>query len=544
MSTRQRAELAITDETKKEGSTAMSVESSKEGFSWSEKTRALAAGLLVAGMMATSLVSAPPAHAATTFTVNDTRDSPDASTAGSTCDIDVFTVGDQCTLRAAIQQANATTGADTINFNIPGTGVQTIHVNSGSFGALPPITEQVSIDGYTQPGASPNTLAVGNNAALKIELDGTNVAGGNSGLEILTADSSVIKGLVINRFRGPGIAISGDSVANRIEGNFVGTDATGTLDRGNEADAVIIFLGPSENVVGGTTAAARNVLSGNGENGVFIANSNANRIQGNYVGTDKSGTKDLGNGFAGIFINNARDTRVGGTTAAARNVISGNDSAGLDIFGNSQGTMVLGNRIGTTASGTGPLANAGDGVLFNGASDSSVGDGTTGGSNTIAFNGGDGVGLIGGGSIGNAISRNSIFSNGGLGIDLGGGFEDAAGKTANDPGDIDSGPNDLQNTPVLTSAKTVSGKTTIKGKLNSHPEVGYVIQFFSNPSGTNEGKKFIGQKEVIPNTSGDATFTFSPASKVALGQNITATATIFRGNNTSEFSAPKKVASS
>ncbi len=119
MSTRQRAELAITDETKKEGSTAMSVESSKEGFSWSEKTRALAAGLLVAGMMATSLVSAPPAHAATTFTVNDTRDSPDASTAGSTCDIDVFTVGDQCTLRAAIQQANATTGADTINFNIP-----------------------------------------------------------------------------------------------------------------------------------------------------------------------------------------------------------------------------------------------------------------------------------------------------------------------------------------------------------------------------------------------------------------------------------------
>src|SRR5829696_7975876 len=156
---------------------------------WSRKT------LLGACLM----MAVQPAHAATTFTVNDTRDSPDASsTAGGTCDIDVFIDGNQCTLRAAIQQANATLGADTINFSIPGTGLKTIHVNSGGFGALPAIKEQVTIDGYTQPLAHPNTLAVGNDAVLKIELHGTNVA--LSGLEIDTADSSVIKGLVINRF--------------------------------------------------------------------------------------------------------------------------------------------------------------------------------------------------------------------------------------------------------------------------------------------------------------------------------------------------------
>ena len=118
------------------------------------KRRVLAAGLVTAIMAAGMLVSAP-AHAATTFTVNDTRDAPDASTTSNTCDTDVFTSGDQCTLRAAIQQANATAGADTINFAIPGTGVKTIVVNSQGFGTLPAVTDPVTINGYTQTGASP-----------------------------------------------------------------------------------------------------------------------------------------------------------------------------------------------------------------------------------------------------------------------------------------------------------------------------------------------------------------------------------------------------
>jgi hypothetical protein len=138
-----------------------------------------------------------------------------------------------CTLRAAIQQANATAGADTINFSIPGTsGVQTIHVNSRDVGALPTITEQVTIDGYTQTGAHPNTKTVGNDAALKIVLDGTNVGG--SGLEISDASNTLIKGLVINSFGNTGINIIGTTtVGTRIESNFIGTDASGTLDKGN-----------------------------------------------------------------------------------------------------------------------------------------------------------------------------------------------------------------------------------------------------------------------------------------------------------------------
>src|SRR5829696_4454501 len=424
------------------------------------RTKALAAGLLVAGMMAMSLMPAPAVHAATTFVVNDTRDSPDASTASGTCDIDVFIDGNQCTLRAAIQQANATLGADTIIFNIPFTGVQTIHVNSGGFGALPAITEQVTIDGYTQTDAHPNTLAVGNDAALKIQLDGTNV-GGNA-LEISNASGSVIKGLVINRFGLAGIFVNGDSVGNRIEGNFIGTNPTGTIDRGNGQDAVTIFAGPSETVVGGTTRAARNLLSGNGNRGVAILDSDSSRIQGNYVGTDKSGTKDLGNAHAGVF-------------------------------------------------------------LF-GGSDNLVGNGTSAGSNSIAFNGDDGISVSGSTTSANVISRNSVFSNVGLGIDLVGGVEDAAGRTANDAGDVDAGPNGLQNKPYLGSAKTVSGKSTVKGTLNSAAGKSYRVEFYSNPSG-DEGKKFIGAKVVSTGSEGKAAFTFTPATKVSVGRTVTATAT-------------------
>ena len=114
--------------------------------------------------------------------------------------------------------------------------------------------------------------------------------------------------------------------------------------------------------------------------------------------------------------------------------------------------------------------------------------------------------------------QNSIYANGGLGIDL-------AGTTTNDPGDADAGPNDLQNKPVLSSAKTSATSTTVRGTLNSTSGKTIVVRFFSNPSGTDEGKTFIGQKCVTTDASGNATFTFSPAQKVGLGRTVTATAT-------------------
>jgi hypothetical protein len=144
-------------------------------------------------------------------------------------------------------------------------------------------------------------------------------------------------------------------------------------------------------------------------------------------------------------------------------------------------------------------------------------------------------------STGNRILRNSIFSNVSRGIDLVGGYEDAAGTTANDPGDADFDPNNLQNFPVLSGARTLSGETTIKGELSSTPEKNFIIRFFSNSPGGDEGKKFIGQKKVTTNVKGRAVFTFVPARKVGVGRAITAAAT-GPGGNTSEFSAPRTVA--
>jgi hypothetical protein len=224
------------------------------------------------------------------------------------------------------------------------------------------------------------------------------------------------------------------------------------------------------------------------------------------VGTDPSGTQALGNRGDGIEMD-ASDSVVGGSTVAKRNLISGNDVDGLSVSAVND-VRVENNLIGTEADGVGALGN-----LFNGVDVS----GTTGVS----------------------IVRNSIFSNGQLGIDLG-----VDGRTLNDLGDADSGANDLQNFPVLTSAKTGGGKTTVKGKLNSRPNSGYLIQFFSNPSGTDEGKKFVGQKSVTTDGSGNATFTFTPSSKVGVGQTITATATKNTTGNTSEFSDAREVTSS
>jgi hypothetical protein len=198
-------------------------------------TLAVVASLLLA-------LAQKPAYAADTFTVTNTND------------------GGAGSLRQAILDANFTDGASVINFNISGTGVKTIKPTS----ALPTITEPVTIDGYTQPGASPNTKAVGNDASLKVQLDGTNAPQGTSGLEIVTSNS-VVKGLVVNRFPFSGIFVLGPTFGTRVEGNFIGTDPTGTIDRGNGLDGVDIQGdAPSQAVVGGTTPAARNLISGNG----------------------------------------------------------------------------------------------------------------------------------------------------------------------------------------------------------------------------------------------------------------------------------------
>src|SRR5215207_9212383 len=178
----------------------MATQISKEILSGSKK-KALAAGVLVAGMMVASLLVTSPAHASTTFTVNESFDSPDLSPGNGRCDSISFQSGDQCTLRAAIEEANATSGADAINFNIPGSDAHTIRPTS----ELPDIIDQVIINGYTQAGAIPNTLAKGTDAKIMVELDGSKAAASN-GLKI-NAPNSVVRGLAINRFPSTGIVL-------------------------------------------------------------------------------------------------------------------------------------------------------------------------------------------------------------------------------------------------------------------------------------------------------------------------------------------------
>jgi CSLREA domain-containing protein len=386
------------------------------------KNKAAALGLLVAVLVATGLLAVTDrlAHAALPnppFTVNSTADRADADLGDPVCDAVLGVPGNQCTLRAAIQEANATPRADTINFKVGGTGVKTIKPAS----PLPTITDRVIIDGYTQPGATENTNATGViNANLLIELNGAN-AGNTSGLLFAkgsggtTSSGSVVRGLVINRFQIDGIAFT-EGPGSRAEGNFIGTDPSGQSDLGNGSSGVEVGGGT---VVGGTTPEARNLISGNGGEGVAIVGRSDNSVRGNLIGTGKDGATDLGNDGDGVEV-----------LSGARNLLADNR------------------------------------IAFNGEGGSF-----------------DGVLIRGGGTIANRVLSNEIFANAGLGIDLEGGTENASGATANDPQDPDAGPNNLQNKPVVTSATGSGGTLTVRGNLNSTPGRTFTVQFFSNPSG-------------------------------------------------------------
>ncbi|MDQ3913306.1 MAG: CSLREA domain-containing protein [Actinomycetota bacterium] len=489
-----------------------------------------------------------------TFTVNSTGDERDFNPEDGRCFTGTTRSGgvEACTLRAAIEQANATSGADTIDFGIITTqdggcnisGVCSITPASD----LPHITEAVTIDGYTQFGASENDLAKGSNADLRIELNGAASARvDTSGALFISTSDVTVRGLVINGWANrSGVWIDGRDTdqgpvtteRNKIQGNFIGTDPSGTQDLGNGIDGVSVFEA-RDTIVGGTTRAARNVISGNTGDGVRIAEgSTRNDVQGNLIGVTASGTGALGNDRLGVDIERAFNNTVGGTTVAARNVISANGVGGVMIGGDdgsrSGNNKVQGNFIGTTVSGVDPLGNRSDGVSVVDASDNTVGGAASAG-NVIAFNKDIGVGVyvVDLQANDNRILSNSIHSNADLGIDLVSGIP---GASPNDLKDLDSGPNGFQNSPVLSSATTTRSSITVEGSLNSTPEKTFTIQFFSNPTG-NEGKTFLAQRNVTTNANGNASFTFSFNAAVPTGQKITATATGAEG--TSEFSAPK-----
>jgi len=282
-----------------------------------------------------------------------------------------------------------TVEADSIHFQISGAGVHTIAPTS----ALPAITGPVIIDGYTQPGASPNTLVDGGNAVLQIELDGTNAGNGVDGLTIQGGGGTTIRGLVVNRFTRRGFFLSA-SHDNIIEGNFIGTDASGTADLGNDVGVLLGFR-ETNSRVGGTLPAARNVISGNSQEGVLGGDvGRFNQIQGNFLGTDITGTLPLGNGRAGVSLSggfiDGSGMVIGGTTAGARNIISGNNYHGIAL-GRVGGITIQGNYIGTDVTGTIAVSNAWYGISLFECSNITIGGSTAFAGNLISGNRGYGI---------------------------------------------------------------------------------------------------------------------------------------------------------
>lgn len=376
------------------------------------------------------------------FTVNTIADTDDGS-----CDPLGTGSGNQdCTLREAIGAANGAAGADAIHFAIPGSGPHTIQPLS----PLPQITEAVTVDGYTQSDAgctaTQNTDPNGFNGTLCVVLDGSAMPapGGDEDALSMANGSTTVRGLVINGFQDDALEI-GITGSNVIEGNFVGLDDSGTLAVPNTRDGLQVFSG--DNLIGGTLPAARNVFSASAvSRGMIIFTFNGNPpsennfVQGNFMGTDKTGLVALGNATSGITISNSPNNTVGGLVAGARNVISGNlnqiSQGGVTIFddnGTSAGNVVQGNYIGVDVNCTSALPNAKDGVnIFNG-SGSTVGGTAAGAGNVISGNGRDGVrvetdaargdlNVVQGNLIGTGCAGTAALPNSEMGVSL---FSDA-----------------------------------------------------------------------------------------------------------------------
>lgn len=335
---------------------------------------------------------------------------PDSALAVNGCSLVVTNTADAGpgSLRAAIDCANILSGPDTITFAIPGAGPHVIQLVS----PLSAITDPVTIDGWSQSGSHPNTSESGAiHAIVQVEVRGS--AGIPDGLRVMAPDS-VIQGLSVYSFGVAGIRVFSNNVA----------------------------------------------------------------ILGNIIGVDSSGHNVSTSGQAGVVVDGAQDILVGGTSAAARNLISGNGGAGVWVHGSGVASIV----------------------------------------------------------------GNSIFNNGALGIDLDSAGSQSAGDgvTPNDNTDADVGPNGLQNYPILTLATNQSGQTLLQGSLASQPGKQYWIDVYSNaacdPSGYGEGEGYLGRIRLTTDVSGNGSFLFSVTPALSVGTVLTATATTDAGE-TSEFSA-------
>ncbi|MGE3272358.1 MAG: Calx-beta domain-containing protein, partial [Chloroflexota bacterium] len=544
---------------------------------------ALVVSITIVGL---TVFTTHPASAAT-ITVTSTADQPPG-------------MADGCTLREAILAANgdapvnecsAGSGADTIAFNIPGTGRQTIQLSSD----LPSITSTVTLDGFTQPGSRPNSQAVGSDAVWNVSIDahdhgplsfdgrastvqglhitgvfaysgtgaiilagsgghtvrGNHIVRNNAEAISVRSNNNLVGGtqpaarnvIALNASFGADIqfAIDVTGHTNRIQGNYIGTDPSGTDRLANinrvPGDAPygsgVGLLGDG-NLLGGTDAGAGNLIVADGvqvgRTGVENPESDGNVIQGNSIGSNVTGNVLTG---GDVRIDQSVNTQVGGTTTAARNLLA----AGIRTSSRARDARIEGNAIGTNAAGT---AGLGPGVTIQGSTGIIVGGLTSGAGNLIRGGAGAGV-SVRDAATGIQILGNSIFSNQGLGIDLGN-----DGVTPNDDGDGDNGPNHLQNFPSFISAHTHGPASGLTIRFAGVPHRMYHVEAFLNdacdPSGYGEGQTLVLTDNLPTNADGRVGLSWTKYAQdpnhpvLPIGKFVTATLTDTVTGETSEFS--------
>ncbi|MEO5625378.1 MAG: right-handed parallel beta-helix repeat-containing protein [Dokdonella sp.] len=467
-------------------------------------------------------------------------------------------------LRQAMLDANAKQVTDgsacaghTITFNIPGAAPHTIQPHS----PLPPIHIPIAFEGYSQPGSSENTAFTGSNAVIAIELDGSFAGSTDAfvvgaavpGSGLCPGNTSAFRGLVINRFAGAAISM-GEEICPigqacicggvLIQGNYIGTDVTGTQARGNGTvlarPALVFGTSCVVNVVGdqilqdggpsSPRPQSRNVISGNGADAILMFSTSSNSANGlsqghtirnNYIGTAASGAAALSNGGRGITM----ETNTSGMKIYD-NLISANMSDGVAVFDSQwPGTAVIGNGIGIGIAGQ-AFGNGGHGVVV-----ANHAIGVTVGSRliflptaaAIANNAGAGLfmddfAIVDAGNLSSA-------HNGGLALDLA-----PLGVNPNDPGDGDLGPNELLNRPVITSVVADSGSQvgSVAGVLDAVPNSTYEIHFFLNdacdPGGYGGGQTpYPASASVTTDASGHGSFA-QPTQFLPAGRYLTALA--------------------
>ena len=423
-----------------------------------------------------------------------------------------------------------------------------------------------NLDGVLLQGTSSGNFVDGNTIGLAA--DGDTIAGNqNDGVDI-HGPLNVVSFNTIGGNGGLGIDLGPNAHGTSIIGNRIGTDPGGSVPRPNDGGG--ISGEANDTIVGGLQPNERNVISGNGSEGIhFVAPGTGNRVLGNYVGVDASGSNALPNEGSGIVVTGAIDTAIGSVEAGGGNVISGNAQHGIAIAGGT-GTEIMNNLIGLGADGESNVGNGFLGVLVASGSDVTIGtneDNAPGNiihgngaggivfgvlssnsfveGNEIRNNNGPGIlvqsGLIGGevfaASQNNAFIENLIYGNDGLSIDLAGGGADI------DPEDADSGANRLQNRPEITAAIVNNGVVNFAVQLEMEPvNKSILVEFFQSgicPDGSNtEARRFLGSHLFSGNAGSlqiQEAFFYNPA----FGNAFTATVTVGIpdvGRNTSELS--------